>query len=183
MVRKNFGAKFWNESADCLFDCLQDDGPDPSIRPNQIFAVSLRHGIVENDRARRIVDVVRRDLLTPLGLRTLAPVDPSYRPVYKGGVTERDSAYHQGTVWPWLIGAFITAYVKVHRGSDESRRQAAAWLEPFADHLGTGCLGQIAEIADGDPPHTPRGCVAQAWSVAEVLRALVQDVHNKLRSE
>ena len=119
---------------------------------------------------------VLEHLLTPVGLRSLAPSDPQYRGRYQGGRVERDGAYHQGTVWPWLIGPFITAYIKVNGASAAARRQASDWLLPLRDHLSDAGLGHISEIFDGDAPHHPAGCVAQAWSVAEVLRAYVEDV-------
>jgi predicted glycogen debranching enzyme len=164
-ARDSFASQFWNEADCCLYDVVDGGTRDASIRPNQIFAISLHHRILEDDaRARRVLAVVERDLLTPLGLRTLSPRDPRYRGRYEGGVADRDSAYHQGTVWPWLIGPWITACHRILGAAHAS-------LEPFEAHLDAACLGQISEIADGDPPHTPRGCVAQAWSVAEVLRA------------
>ncbi len=169
-----FATLFWNHDQGCLFDCIGPEGPDPSIRPNQIFAVSLQHPLLQGDRARQVVEVVRRELLTPMGLRTLAPGDPLYRPHYRGGVLERDSAYHQGTVWPWLIGPFLTAYLTVEGDSEAARAQARTWLQPLLDNTDAGCIGQICEVADGDAPHTPGGCFAQAWSVAEVLRLSLQ---------
>jgi glycogen debranching enzyme len=131
------------------------------------------------ERARSVVEKVKEHLLTPYGLRSLAPSDPQYRGRYTGGPTERDAAYHQGTVWPWLMGPFITAYVKVNGGSGTARRQASEWLAPLRDHLADGGLGHISEILDGDAPQRPAGCVAQAWSVAEVLRTLVEDIHGQ----
>jgi glycogen debranching enzyme len=125
-----------------------------------------------------VVEKVEKHLLTPYGLRSLAPSDPQYRGRYRGGPVDRDGAYHQGTVWPWLMGPFITAYLKVNGNSDSARRQAAEWLAPLKDHLSDGGLGHISEIFDGDAPQLPRGCIAQAWSVAEVLRAYVEDVKN-----
>jgi glycogen debranching enzyme len=170
LTAKNFNRKFWNEDTGCLEDVLGD----PTVRPNQIFAVSLRHSMLSPERARRVVDVVQRDLWTPAGLRSLAPSDPQYRPRYEGDVWSRDTAYHQGTVWPWLMGPFLTAYVKVH--GPGARVQAAEWLNGFASQMQSACIGQISEIADAEAPFTPRGCVAQAWSVAELLRAAVEDV-------
>jgi glycogen debranching enzyme len=172
---------FWNSASECLYDVIgavvDGENRDASIRPNQIFAVSLHHRMLPPEKERQVVDTVERELLTPLGLRSLSPRDPNYRPRYEGGVQERDSAYHQGTVWPWLMGPFISAYIKVHGGSADAKKQAAVWLQPFAELLASNGLGQMSEIADGDPPHTPRGCIAQAWSVAEILRAAAEDVY------
>jgi len=172
----SFNRLFWNEKAGCLYDVTNEAPPDPSIRPNQIFAVSLTHSMLSPERAKSVVQKVQKHLLTPYGLRSLAPTDPQYRGRYTGGPNERDGAYHQGTVWPWLMRPFITAYIKVNGGSDASRRQASDWLTSLKDHLRDGGLGQISEIFDGDPPQRPVGCVAQAWSVAEVLRAYVEEV-------
>jgi glycogen debranching enzyme len=152
--------------------------PDPSIRPNQIFAVSLPHSMLPRDRARSVVEKVEEHLLTPFGLRSLAPSDPQYRGCYTGGPPDRDGAYHQGTVWSWLLGPFITAYVKVNGGSEEARRQAQAWLSPLESHLAEAGLGHISEIFEGDAPHRPCGCIAQAWSVAEILRVYFEDVRD-----
>jgi predicted glycogen debranching enzyme len=175
----SFNRLFWNENAGCLYDVTNGAPPDPSIRPNQIFAVSLTHSMLSPERARSVVEKVKEHLLTPYGLRSLAPSDPQYRGRYTGGPAERDGAYHQGTVWPWLMGPFITAYVKVNEGSEAARRQASEWLTPLRDHLADGGLGHVSEILDGDAPQRPAGCMAQAWSVAEVLRTLVEDVHGQ----
>jgi glycogen debranching enzyme len=174
LARSNFVRLFWNEQAGCLYDVLDGTNRDPSIRPNQILAVSLPHSMLPPDKAGRVLGVVQRELLTPYGLRSLAPVDPQYRDRYEGDQRSRDSAYHQGTVWPWLMGPFITAYVKVNGRTKETRDQVARWLVPFREHLYDAGIGQISEIFDGDPPHHPRGCIAQAWSVAEILRAAVE---------
>jgi glycogen debranching enzyme len=131
--------------------------------------------MVTRERATSILNVVERELLTPRGLRTLSPSDPNYTGRYEGGPGSRDGAYHQGTVWPWLMGPYITALVKTF-GRTAGQRFAATWLEDFQHHLQEACLGQVSEIFDGDTPHAPRGCVAQAWSVAELLRAIVEDV-------
>jgi predicted glycogen debranching enzyme len=176
-IRSRFNEVFWNHEAGCLYDVVDGDARDAAIRPNQIFAVSLEHTMLPDDRARRVVEKVHEELRTPLGLRSLSPRDPQYRPIYQGGVWERDSAYHQGTVWPWLMGPFLTAYVRVHGRSADARAAAAGWLEPFLDHLNTAGLGHVSEIADAEAPHAPRGCIAQAWSVAELLRAAVEDVY------
>jgi predicted glycogen debranching enzyme len=177
-AQKSFNAKFWNDEAGCLYDCINGDEKDASIRPNQIFAVSLPYAILSDDRAASVVEVVERELLTPYGLRSLSPRDARYRPQITGDSYSRDTAYHQGTVWGWLMGAFITAYVKVRDRSEESRRAAEQLFTGFREHLSEAGLGQISEIFDGDAPHTPRGCIAQAWSVAELLRAACEDVYD-----
>ncbi|MBN1825222.1 MAG: glycogen debranching enzyme family protein [Candidatus Eisenbacteria bacterium] len=160
--------KFWNEETGCLFDLIDGpEGNDPSVRPNQIFAASLRYSPLSPDWRRAVVDAVERDLLTPYGLRSLAPDHPEYRPRYGGDRVARDGAYHQGTVWSWLIGPFVEAHLKAHG----DKKKARAFLDPLLDYVGGRGLGTVAEIFDGDPPHEPRGCPAQAWSVAEVLRA------------
>jgi predicted glycogen debranching enzyme len=172
----SFNRLFWNEKLGCLYDVINGAPPDPSIRPNQIFAVSLPHGMLPRDRAISALEKVEEHLLTPFGLRSLAPSDPQYRGQYTGSPAERDGAYHQGTVWPWLLGPFITAYMKVHGRSEETRRQAQAWLSPLKAHLAEAGLGHISEIFEGDPPHRPCGCIVQAWSVAEILRVHFEDV-------
>ena len=172
-AHQSFTREFWNPAEQCLYDVVQGGFHDGAVRPNQIFAVSLHHPLVTGERARLVVDAVRRDLLTPVGLRSLSPRDSRYRGRYEGGVFERDSAYHQGTVWPWLMGPFLTAFRKVG-GNHEQARQ---WLESCGALLHAQCLGQVCEIADGDAPHVPRGCVAQAWSIGELLRAAVEDVY------
>jgi predicted glycogen debranching enzyme len=172
----SFNRLFWNESRGCLYDVTNGAPPDPAIRPNQIFAVSLPYSMLPAERAKNVVEKVREHLLTPYGLRSLAPSDPQYKGHYAGGPFERDGAYHQGTVWPWLLGPFITAYIKVNGGSDAARTQAAEWLKPLENHLSEAGLGHISEIFEADAPHRPCGCIAQAWSVAEILRAYVEDV-------
>jgi predicted glycogen debranching enzyme len=176
----SFNRLFWNEKLGCLYDVVNGGPPDPSIRPNQIFAVSLPHSMLRQDRARRVVEKLEEHLLTPFGLRSLAPSDPLYRGHYTGGPKERDGAYHQGAVWPWLLGPFITAYIKVTGGSEEARHQAQAWLSPLESHLTEAGLGHISEIFEGDAPHRPCGCIAQAWSVAEILRVYSEDVRGLL---
>ena len=175
-ARTSFNKLFWNEEARCLYDAVDEDLRDASIRPNQVIAISLAHTMVSKERAKSILDVVERELLTPRGLRTLSSADPNYIGRYEGGPGSRDGAYHQGTVWPWLMGPYITAYVKTF-GIKAGRKFATTWLENFEPHLQEACLGQVSEIFDGNFPHTPRGCVAQAWSVAELLRALVEDAN------
>jgi predicted glycogen debranching enzyme len=173
-VRRAFTRLFWNEGNGCLYDVVNGEDRDASIRPNQIFAVSLPHNMLPDDKARQVVEVVERELLTPYGLRTLARGDPQYHAKYEGDQRSRDSAYHQGTVWPWLLGPFITAYRKMNGSGEEVRAQVARFLSDFPDHLRTAGLGQISEIFDGDAPHRPRGCIAQAWSVAEILRSVLE---------
>ena len=174
-ARTSFNELFWNEEAGCLFDVVNGAMRDASIRPNQVIAISLTNTMISKERSQRILRVVERELLTPRGLRTLSPSDPNYIGRYEGGPASRDGAYHQGTVWPWLMGPYITAYVKSF-GNEAGREFAATWLENFEPHLHEACLGQISEIFDGDAPHTPRGCVAQAWSVAELLRTIADDL-------
>ena len=173
LAQSSFNRLFWNESAKCLYDVV-NGANDASLRPNQIFAVSLPHSMLSAERARLVVDTVERELLTPAGLRTLAASDPRYMGRYHGDQRSRDAAYHMGTVWPWLMGPFIIAYLRTHAAPAESaaaRQRVAQWLAEFERQLTIAGLGQIAEIHEGDGPHHPCGCFAQAWSVAELLRA------------
>jgi len=176
---ESFNTCFWNDAPGCLYDVIGDGHSDGSLRPNQILAVSLPYTMLPLDKARSVVQVVEDALLTPMGLRSLPRRDPRYRERYEGGVAERDTAYHLGTVWPWLMGPFITAYAKVNHRRDAARSQAEKWLAGFTEHLAAAGLGQICEIADAEYPHTPRGCIAQAWSIAEILRTAVEDVYSK----
>ncbi len=162
--------RFWNEAAGYCYDVLDGpEGNDDTLRPNQIFAVSLPESPLSPERQRKVVDACARHLLTPFGLRSLAPEHPQYKGRYTGGPGERDGAYHQGTVWGWLLGPFALAHL---RYQDPAAAQAI--LLPMAHHLGDYGVGSIAEIFDGDPPFAPRGCIAQAWSVAETLRAWLE---------
>jgi predicted glycogen debranching enzyme len=170
IARESFGGQFWNASELCLFDVVDGNGKDASIRPNQIFAVSLPHTMLDAERARKVVDKVEAELLTPVGLRSLSPNDASYVAIYIGSPLERDGGYHQGTVWGWLIGHFVDAYRKVHSKDARAERRVGEIIAAFENHLTEGMIGQVSEIFDGDPPHAPRGCAAQAWSVAELLR-------------
>ncbi len=173
---ESFRQKFWNESRRCLFDVVdvnhQPGANDAALRPNQIFAVGgLLTPLFDGERARLIVESVEDNLLTPLGLRSLAPGERGYAPHYEGGVRERDGAYHQGTVWPWLMGAFVEAWLRVRGATNENKREARErFLKPLVAHLDEAGLGHISEIADADASHTPRGCPFQAWSVGEALR-------------
>jgi predicted glycogen debranching enzyme len=174
---ESFRARFWCERGGYLYDVVDGEGgDDASLRPNQIYALAFPGELLEEKQAQRVVRVVEERLLTPVGLRTLASDDPRYRPRYEGGVISRDGAYHQGTVWPFLLGPFVTAWIKTHGETAAARSQARAFFNGLERHLAEACLGQVSEIFDADPPHRPRGCFAQAWSVAEPLRALVEDV-------
>lgn len=175
-AKSSFNRQFWNESAGCLYDVVDGEMKDGSIRPNQIFAVSLAHSMLDDKKAGKVVEVVERELLTPVGLRSLSPNDPNYIGVYQGDIRSRDGAYHQGTVWPWPIGAFISAYLRVNGKTKVTVKQAGKWLNGFLPHLHEACLGQVSEVFDGNAPHTPGGCVAQAWSVAELLRVAVEEI-------
>ena len=169
---ESFVKLFWNEKNQCLNDCVFPDGtPDPAIRPNQIFAVSLPFTVLDRKKQSAVVSVVSEQLLTPYGLRSLSPLDSRYRPIYQGDQFQRDSAYHQGTVWGWLIGPFAQAYLKVNSFNPHARLQVKEIIAPLLDHLeNQACLGSVSEIFDGNYPHSPKGCIAQAWSVAELLR-------------
>lgn len=178
-ARKSFNEKFWNRSKGCLFDVVDEHGyGDTSVRPNQIIAVALDFIMLDKTISEKIVDLVQKELLTPYGLRTLARGDPKYVGVYFGDRRSRDKAYHNGTVWPWLLGPFTRAFLKTKGYSDFRREYALKnFLLPlFTEQLSRAGLGVISEIFDGDSPHNPRGCIAQAWSVAEPLRAYVEDV-------
>ncbi|HMQ03252.1 MAG TPA: amylo-alpha-1,6-glucosidase [Pyrinomonadaceae bacterium] len=172
LCKLSFNGAFWNEEEGCLFDVIENGERDPSVRPNQILAVSLFHSMLDAERAAKVVAKVESELLTPVGLRSLSPRDAKYCGVYTGTPFERDSAYHQGTVWAWLIGPFIDAYRKVNGAEPDLDKRVSKLLNRFEGHLSEAGLGQMSEIFDGDHPHTPRGCFAQAWSVAEVLRVL-----------
>jgi predicted glycogen debranching enzyme len=177
LARASFHGLFWNEAGNCLYDYINSSGePDAAVRPNQIFALSLPHPIMTGARGRAVVETVERELLTPYGLRSLSPRHPDYRPRYEGDSYARDTAYHQGTVWAWLTGHFVTAYLRVHGRTPASLEQARGYLRAFREHLTQAGVGQVSEIFDGDAPHTPRGCIAQAWSVAELLRCELEEL-------
>jgi glycogen debranching enzyme len=171
---RSFNTRFWRAEAGCLFDVVDgESGDDPSCRPNQILAFSLTHPVLDPRHWQAVLEVVGERLLTPVGLRSLAPDMPGYHPYYFGNRRSRDAAYHHGAVWPWLLGPYLDAFLRVHphRGGE-----VHALLSGVLGNLGMGCLGSINEIFDAEPPYTPRGCVAQAWSVAEVLRHLIKTV-------
>jgi len=171
-VQARFETTFWNDEARCLYDVVDGPHRDASIRPNQIFAISLPFPLIQGDRAKRVMDVIDEHLFTPYGLRSLSPRHPEYQGVYEGDLPARDLAYHQGTVWSWLIGPYITALIKI-RGKSEAASKLALIKRSMQDHLQVAGLGTISEIFDGNAPHMPRGCYAQAWSVAELLRAFM----------
>jgi predicted glycogen debranching enzyme len=170
-ARESFNRRFWNEKAGYLFDVVDGEGgDDDSCRPNQVFAISLPNPVLDPNRWNSVVDTVKEKLLTPVGLRSLSPDHPDYKPRYDGDLRARDAAYHQGTVWAWLIGPFIDAWLKVY---PERRKEARGFLRGFESGLNEACIGSISEVFDAEEPHTPRACIAQAWSVAEVLRCHV----------
>lgn len=173
-VKDSFQKTFWNEKGECLFDVVNGEFKDESIRPNQIFAVSLSYPVIGGYMAEAVVRKVWKELYTAYGLRSLSPRSEGYKGKYLGNRFERDSAYHQGTVWAWLTGHFITAFSRTLGKKPMYADMPAKFLEPFRDHLTHACLGSISEIFDGDEPLKPRGCFAQAWSVAEVLRAYTE---------
>jgi predicted glycogen debranching enzyme len=169
-TKASFNQRFWYKAGGYLYDIVDGEtGDDAMCRPNQILSLSLRHPVLDESRWRPVVDVVSEQLLTPFGLRTLAPDDPMFKAQYFGDLRARDAAYHQGTVWAWLIGPYIDAWLRVHPGCEGD---ALSLLKGFGHHLNDACIGTISEIFDGTAPFIPRGCVAQAWSVAEILRCL-----------
>ncbi|WP_069649897.1 amylo-alpha-1,6-glucosidase [Caloranaerobacter ferrireducens] len=175
-TKKSFGEKFWNDKGKYLYDVIQNGKPVDMLRPNQILAVSLPFSILNREKEKLIVEKVYEELYTPYGLRSLSRRHKEYIGKYGGDVLKRDGAYHQGTVWAWLIGPFVEAYVKVNNNSKESKLNAKYMLEEFYYHMKDACIGSISEIFDGDEPHYPKGCPAQAWSVGEVLRTYVEVV-------
>lgn len=174
-TKKSFIKAFWNETANCLYDVVNEMGTDGKIRPNQIMAVSLSFPVLEGEQAKSVVDTVHQWLYTALGLRTLDQKDPQYRGVYSGDQYARDGAYHQGTVWTWPLGRFITGYARVYKDDPKLAEKLGAFFLPFRDHLNDAGIGSISEIFDGIEPLIPRGAFAQAWSVSEILRAYVED--------
>jgi predicted glycogen debranching enzyme len=170
-TRRSFNERFWYGGGGYLFDVIDGEhGDDPACRPNQVFAIALGHPVLDEARWARVIEVVTEKLVTPFGLRSLAADHPDYKPTYSGDLRSRDAAYHQGTVWTWLIGPYVDAWLKVH---PDDRAAGTRFLEGFAPHLSDACVGSISEIFDAEPPYVPRGCVAQAWSVAEVLRTAI----------
>jgi predicted glycogen debranching enzyme len=175
-AQRSFEPRFWNEASGCLHDVVDVDHEpgrvDSAVRPNQIFAAGgLPVALLSPARARRVLDTIEQQLLTPIGLRSLAPSDPAYVPHYRGGVWQRDTAYHQGTVWPWLLGPFVEAWLKSRGHTELAKCEAERrFVAPLLEHLNRAGIGHVSEIADAEPPHTPRGCPFQAWSLSELLR-------------
>ena len=171
-IHRSFNERFWNADSGCLFDVVDGEkGDDPACRPNQIFAVSLPNPVLDERRWKAVVSSVQERLLTPVGLRSLAPGDPDYKPTYHGDLRTRDAAYHQGTVWAWLIGPFIDAWMKVH---PERQAESRSFLDGLVRHLDDACIGSVSEVFDAEPPYRPHGCCSQAWSVAEFLRCWIK---------
>ncbi len=173
LAQRSFNERFWFADGGYLFDVVdgENGGNDPKCRPNQLFAIALPHPVLSRDRWEPVLNVVRDRLLTPVGLRSLAPGDPDYKPRYFGDLRARDAAYHQGTVWGWLAGPFVDAWLKVYPDDIAGARRA---IEGFVPHLDEACIGSVSEVFDAEAPFTPRGCIAQAWSVAELLRAMLK---------
>lgn len=174
-TKKSFNEKFWNEEKKCLYDVV-DEVSDDTIRPNQIYAVSLPFTMLSKEKEYSIIDIVHKKLYVGCGLRSLDPSHKDYHPIYLGSLDKRDHAYHQGTAWGFLLGAFISAYTKVNGKNSETAKNALKLISPVKDHLYQNCIGSICEIFDGDAPHNGRGCYAQAWSVGEVLRCYCEDI-------
>lgn len=175
IARTSFNEKFWNESARYLYDRLEGRERDPAVRPNALLSISLPYEILEANRFQPVVETAWRELYTTYGLRTLSPHDPAYKGHYGGPPAERDAAYHQGSVWPWLMGPFLTAFGKAYGPSDDTKAQLVKFLQPFLGHLEEAGLGTISELFEGDAPHAAQGCPAQAWSVAELLRVIREE--------
>ncbi|GAC1569063.1 MAG: hypothetical protein NVS3B20_22360 [Polyangiales bacterium] len=171
-ARRSFNARFWYPKGGHLYDVVDSEGSDdPACRPNQVFAISLPHPILEESKWSAVMRAVRDELWTPVGLRSLSPSHPDYKARYDGDLRARDAAYHQGTVWGWLAGPFIDAWMKTH---PDDISFAKSTLHGFDAHLSEACVGSISEVFDAESPYHPRGCIAQAWSVAEVLRTLIK---------
>jgi predicted glycogen debranching enzyme len=170
LVKESFNDQFWNSGKGYLYDVINGSEREDRVRPNQLFAISLPFALIENERAKSVLKIVTEKLYTPVGLRSLSADDPSYVSCYEGDSFKRDSCYHQGTVWSWLLGAYVDAIMKV--ATKGGRDQARSVIQSFAYHLNEGCIGSVAEIFDADAPHSPKGCAAQAWGVAEILRVI-----------
>jgi glycogen debranching enzyme len=172
-AKESFDKLFWNAAGNYLYDVIDENGqPDVALRPNQLFAISLPFALIEGEKAEAILKITEEKLYTPVGLRSLPMEDAHYVHHYGGDQWHRDSSYHEGTVWSWLLGAYVDAMMKSEVRS--RKPDAVKVIENFTRHLNEACIGQVSEIFDADAPHHPRGCVAQAWGVAEVLRAIKQ---------
>ncbi|HYO83495.1 MAG TPA: amylo-alpha-1,6-glucosidase, partial [Bryobacteraceae bacterium] len=171
-VRESFNKRFWHDAGGYCYDVIDGEGgePDPALRPNQVLSISPRHPVLEQSRWEPVLRNCSERLVTPVGLRSLAPGHPDYKANYSGDLRSRDAAYHQGTVWAWLVGPFVDAWLKVH---PEDKAGARKLLDGFDVHMADGAIGTVSEIFDADPPYTQRGCIAQAWSVAEALRCWI----------
>jgi predicted glycogen debranching enzyme len=176
----SFRENFWNAASECLYDVLRPEGPDARIRPNQLFALSLPFPLLERKQAQSVIRIVQKRLLTPMGIRTLDPADPAYCPRFEGTLPERDAAYHQGTVWPWLISPFVHAYLYACGESARRVGFCKKLLSRFEGQLTACCLGSLAEVYDAEPPQRPGGCPAQLWSVAQIALALQKVAPNLL---
>jgi predicted glycogen debranching enzyme len=173
-LASSFDRAFWNEARRCCFDVVLPEGPDARLRPNQLFAIGLPFPLLDARRRAMVLEAVEATLVTPVGLRTLARGDPGYRASYRGGPAERDAAYHQGLVWPWLVGPYVDALLAVRGDSLGVRGQAHSAIAALLGTMEDGCLGQLSECFEPEPPYRAVGAPAQAWSVAEVLRILVR---------
>ncbi|MEP7232445.1 MAG: amylo-alpha-1,6-glucosidase, partial [Ginsengibacter sp.] len=172
-ARQSFADKFWYEEGNYLYDVIDEhNNPDKTLRPNQLFAISLPFPLIEGEQAKAVLEIVEEQLYTPVGLKSLPKTDAHYIPVYGGDAWHRDSSYHQGTAWSWLLGPYIDAIIKVK--GNEGKADAQKVIDDFKYHLTEGCIGSISEIFDAEPSHHLRGCVAQAWSVGEVLRVIME---------
>jgi len=170
-AKDSFNRQFWYEEGNYLYDVIDETGkPDGTLRPNQLFAISLPYALIEGEKAELVLKIVEEKLYTPVGLRSLPKKDEHYVPVYGGDQWHRDSSYHEGTVWSWLLGPYADAIMKLRAAGCELRAKKV--IEQFIYHLNEGCIGTVSEIFDADAPHHPRGCVAQAWGVGEVLRVI-----------
>jgi predicted glycogen debranching enzyme len=178
-IKKSFNLRFWNEPAGCCFDVVEDHGNDPSIRPNQLFAIGLPFPVLDVDRHEKVLERVRLDLLTPFGMRTLSPADPCYQGHYFDGIVSRDRAYHNGSAFPWLLGVYVSAFLKMRGRDDAARQYVRDLLKGAISYMNGDGLGQICELFDGDPPHAPGGAIASAAAVAEILRCYHEDVLDK----
>jgi glycogen debranching enzyme len=170
-TKQSFTKKFWYVDGGYLYDVIDENKiPDSTLRPNQLFAISLPFALIEGEKAESILNIITEKLYTPVGLRSLSPDHPSYTSCYEGDPFKRDSCYHQGTVWSWLLGPYVDSLMKIQGA--RNKEQAMNVIENFHYHLNEGCIGSVSEIFDADAPHSPKGCVAQAWGVAEILRVI-----------